>query len=202
MGLSAARSADRLHTRGAPAQLSERLRAAQEQLAEDGQLDPTHRQPVVREVLVLGNTPHPIDEFDRAEVDQIVQRVLDVGVVESGQGVPLALLIAARDDRIDRHRVATGRGLGLLDEDAEHAPLRRVERSRGVTRRGTAEVGRLRQSCSAAAKRVWITCKSPPWRPIRARCVESVLQLPIAGRRRPGPRSLPPTSPTTATAIP
>ena len=39
-----------------------------------------------------------------------------------------ALLVAAGEQRVERQRILVGRGLGLLDEHAEHPPLVGVER--------------------------------------------------------------------------
>lgn len=117
---------DRLHAGSAPAQISQRLCAPQQELTENGEFDPTHRQPVVGQVLVLGNSSHPVDPLDHAQVDQIVQRVLDVGVVEGGQRLTVALRGSSRVGRSndDETKVPGTRTLSGRDRTCRPETLR------------------------------------------------------------------------------
>ena len=119
---------DGLHACGASAQVAECLLAAQQQFAQHRQLDARDAEPVVGAVLVLDCTPHPVDLGHRLHQAQLIERLLDIDVVVRREGLAIVLLVAPRDDRVDRHGVAGGRGLGLLDEDAQHTALVGFER--------------------------------------------------------------------------
>ena len=137
-GLEGREVGDGLHAGRAGAQLPERLGAPEHQLGQHRQLGLADTQPLVGVVLVLGGPAEPVDLAHRTQRAQLVERLLDAEVVVGGDRVAVVLLVASGDDRVDRHRITGRRGLGLLDQHAEHPPLAGVERLPGGRGAGAA----------------------------------------------------------------
>src|SRR5437870_930199 len=59
------------------------------------------------------------------------QRLLYVALREAQEWLAVGLLVAARNDAVDAHRVGVGRGLGLLDQHAEDPAFVDIQRRPG-----------------------------------------------------------------------
>src|SRR5262249_23717681 len=95
---------DLLHAAGARAQLALRLRAAQQQLAEDGDLDLIDVPGVVQRVPpALDAAAGDLD--DQAALLQARQRVLDIVLTQEHHRLAVALLVAAGHQRVEAHRI-------------------------------------------------------------------------------------------------
>ena len=137
-GLERRQVRDGFHARRARAQVAQRLRAAKQEFRQHRQLGLVDGEPLVRQVLVLRRPAHPVDLAHHPEGDHVPERVLDIDVVVGRDRIAIVLLIAAGDDRVDRHRIARRRGLGLLDQHTEYTPMVCIERfpaRRGYSRR-------------------------------------------------------------------
>ena len=104
------------------------LRTAQEQFAEVGELLLADAEPFVGQVAIPRDPAAAEDLGRRAARPQAGDRPRHLLLVERHQRVAVAFLVAAGDQRVERERILVGRGLALLDEHAEHAPLVGVER--------------------------------------------------------------------------
>lgn len=113
----------------AAAQLARRLRAAQQQQRHD-RLGRRREPPAAVEVVRPPEGARPFAAPDEHVLEEAAQSRLDLPLGEVGHRVAVALLVAGRDQGVDRHRVVLGRRLLLLEQRTEHPALDGIERSR------------------------------------------------------------------------
>ena len=120
---------DRVHPRNATAEARPpSARRGAEALDHHERLDLAHSQPLVEIVPILLHTAGAFHKGHRAELPQAVERFLHLIRLELQHRRAVALLVAAGDQRIKRHGVGVGRGLGLFAERAQHAAIDGIER--------------------------------------------------------------------------
>jgi len=109
-------------------QLAHGLLAAQQQFPHDGQLHLVHAEPLVHLVPVLGNSPAALHLDNRPHFPQVIDRLLHVVCVQVHLRRTVALLVAAGDEGVERHRIRFRRRFGFLNQHAHHAALPGVQR--------------------------------------------------------------------------
>lgn len=113
---------DRAHAFAAGAEFAGGLRAAEEQLGEDGDLGFGERVVVVEAVLELGYAGGELgDEHGESLVAERFETFGYGVVVELEHGGAVALLVAGVDEAVEREWIEVGRGGFFFDEAAEDA---------------------------------------------------------------------------------
>jgi hypothetical protein len=121
------------HARDAGLQRSRRLRSAQQQLREHGELGRADVQHLVELVAELRHAAAAVDPRDDALLLQRHQRTRDLERHQLGDRVAVVLLVAAVDQRVLAERVGVGHGRLLLDQRADDALLGAVEADHPLT---------------------------------------------------------------------
>ena len=121
---------NRVHPAGTAAEIPLALLAPQKELGEDREillLDAT--EPLIAVVAIAGDAAAAVDLGHDTGGAERLEGPSDLILVDGHERVAVALLVAAGDDRVEGEGIGLRRRLPLLDEDAEHPPLDRVERA-------------------------------------------------------------------------
>ncbi len=121
------RGRERVHPRRPPAQFAGRLRAAQQQLAQERQFGRVHAERLGQTVDVLHRArAHPgVGRDQLAVVLQDAQALFHLVRRQVHFGIAVVLLVAGGHERVERQGIVFGRGEFLLDEAAEEARFQR-----------------------------------------------------------------------------
>ena len=123
-GLHGAEIVERMHAFGAGAELAGRLRAAQEQDAENGDFVAIEVEGILEAVLVLGDAAvRGADGADEGLLVQRMERLADGGLVEIHRGFAVRFLVTGIDEGVQGERVIFGGGDFFFDEGAQDAAL-------------------------------------------------------------------------------
>ena len=122
---------ERVPALGALLELARRLRAAQQQHAEQRRLRPVEPERLLRDVAMLDHAlPGRLDPAGQLLGAQRVERGVDLGLAVVHDRVAVRRLVARGHDRVERQRIVVGRRDRLLHEAAEHPRFFGSERRR------------------------------------------------------------------------
>ena len=119
---------ERMHALGALLELAGRLRAAQQQHAQDGLLIDRDPERLVDEMAVLRRAAAAAARVaDPAPAAELLQRGAQRRLVVVDDRIAVRRLVAGQSQRVERQRVLIGRRALLLQQAAEHALFGRGE---------------------------------------------------------------------------
>ena len=111
-----------VHPLGASTQFARRLRAAQQQHADQRSLRAAEIERLAQPMLVLGHAAiGAARAAGKAQILKAVQSLAHRIFVEVRHRLAVRALVARVDQRIHRHRIVVRRGYFFFDESAEHA---------------------------------------------------------------------------------
>ena len=121
-GLHGAQVVERVHALGTAAKFAGRLRAAQQQDAEDGDLVTIEVEGFLEAVLVLGDAAvRSADIADEGFSIQRMQSLADGSFVQVHDGIAIRFLVAGVDEGVQRKRIVLRSGDLFFDEGAQNA---------------------------------------------------------------------------------
>ncbi len=117
-----------MHALGASAEFAGRLRAAQQQDAEDGDFVAIEIESFLEAVFVLGDAAvRSADGADQGLAVERVQGLANGGFVESHDGIAVRFLVAGIDEGVQGERVVFGSSDFFFDKGAQDAAFDFVE---------------------------------------------------------------------------
>ena len=128
-GLHVVESLEAVHALGAATELSRRLRATQEQHAQNGGLAPVEVKNLLQTVLVLGDAAIGAAGRSREVVSvQCIERLPHRVFIQIHHRFAVVLLVARVNQRVQRKRIVIRGGDVFLNQRAQHASLYFVQR--------------------------------------------------------------------------